>query len=409
MNNFDLQRRIKKVPVKDKKGKKRNLVFSGLLLLAISFSIVTVIGAATPDPGHSFAELDLTGILIGPTEGGTGLTTIGLPDQVLGVNLAGTGLEYKTIDKTFIGLPNVEDTALSTWFGTSNISTLGTITSGIWNANPIGDTHISSAGTWNAKQNALGFTPENSSNKGIPGGYAELDGSGAIPTSQIPVSILGKVEYKGTWDANTNVPDLVLGTSVKGDYYIVSVTGVTSLGGITDWQIGDWAIYDGTTWGKVENTDSVTSVNGGTGAIIVDPTSLGLVIGTDVQAWDADLDSWSAIAPASKENTISVGTITQYFRGDKTWVKLPVVKSGRIIARHRTPVSIVFTTPFTSTPNCTCSLDLSGTGGSIRGYCYFTATGSPTTTGFTAELELGGGGFSPVESMQWMCTDADNT
>src|SRR3989344_293161 len=310
MNNFDLQRRIKKVPVKDKKGKKRNLVFSGLLLLAISFSIVTVIGAATPDPGHSFAELDLTGILIGPTEGGTGLTTIGLPDQVLGVNLAGTGLEYKTIDKTFIGLPNVEDTALSTWHGTSNISTLGTITSGIWNANPIGDTHISSAGTWNAKQNALGFTPENSSNKGIPGGYAELDGSGAIPTSQIPVSILGKVEYKGTWDANTNVPDLVLGTSVKGDYYIVSVTGVTSLGGITDWQIGDWAIYDGTTWGKVENTDSVTSVNGGTGAIIVDPTSLGLVIGTDVQAWDADLDSWSAIAPASVDKSyVGLGNV----------------------------------------------------------------------------------------------------
>ena len=47
------------------------------------------------------------------------------------------------------------NSVLSTWAGTSNINSLGTITSGIWNAASIGDPYIASAATWNAKQNAI--------------------------------------------------------------------------------------------------------------------------------------------------------------------------------------------------------------------------------------------------------------
>jgi len=39
--------------------------------------------------------------------------------------------------KTSLSLNNVENTALSTWAGTSNITTLGTITTGVWNAGAI--------------------------------------------------------------------------------------------------------------------------------------------------------------------------------------------------------------------------------------------------------------------------------
>ena len=39
--------------------------------------------------------------------------------------------------KTFLGLNNVENTALSTWSGSTNIVTLGSITSGTWNATTI--------------------------------------------------------------------------------------------------------------------------------------------------------------------------------------------------------------------------------------------------------------------------------
>lgn len=41
------------------------------------------------------------------------------------------------ITKSNIGLGNVENTALSTWAGTSNITTLGTITTGTWNGTTI--------------------------------------------------------------------------------------------------------------------------------------------------------------------------------------------------------------------------------------------------------------------------------
>ena len=53
-----------------------------------------------------------------------------------------------------VGLGNVENTALSTWAGSSALTTLGTITTGTWQGTAIGDAYISSAATWNAKQPA---------------------------------------------------------------------------------------------------------------------------------------------------------------------------------------------------------------------------------------------------------------
>ncbi len=80
-------------------------------------------------------------------------------------------------------------------------------------------------------------------------------------------ALVGGVQYKGTWNASTNVPTLTSSVGVQGNYYIVSVAGNTNLNGITDWQVGDWAIFSETTWQKVDNTESVTSVNGFTGAV----------------------------------------------------------------------------------------------------------------------------------------------
>ena len=78
---------------------------------------------------------------------------------------------------------------------------------------------------------------------------------------------LGVLEYLGTWNASTNTPELTDGVGQKGGYYIVSTGGTTSLGGYTDWEAGDWAIFNGTAWQQVDNTDAVVSVNGLTGAI----------------------------------------------------------------------------------------------------------------------------------------------
>jgi hypothetical protein len=106
-------------------------------------------------------------------------------------------------------------------------------------------------------------------------GVATLDAGGTVPLSQIPASIQGGVSYQGTWNASTNTPTLTNGVGTKGYYYVVSVAGNTNLDGITSWNVGDWAIFNGTVWQKVDNTDAVTSVNGYTGTVVLTNTDVG--------------------------------------------------------------------------------------------------------------------------------------
>lgn len=94
------------------------------------------------------------------------------------------------------------------------------------------------------------------------------------------VNAIGALNYKGTWNASTNTPTLASGVGTKGDYYVVSVAGTTNLDGITDWQIGDWAIFNGSAWQKIDNTDSVTSVNGQTGTVVIDADDVGAAANT---------------------------------------------------------------------------------------------------------------------------------
>jgi hypothetical protein len=79
--------------------------------------------------------------------------------------------------------------------------------------------------------------------------------------------LVGGSIYKGTWNAATNTPTITSGVGNTGWYYIVSVSGSTNIDGITDWNLGDWIIFDGTAWQQVDNTDAVVSVNGYTGAV----------------------------------------------------------------------------------------------------------------------------------------------
>ena len=80
--------------------------------------------------------------------------------------------------------------------------------------------------------------------------------------------------YKGTWNASTNTPTLITSSGTNGDYYIVSVAGTTDLNGITDWSVGDWAIFNGTAWQKIDQSwataganNNITSMTGITGGI----------------------------------------------------------------------------------------------------------------------------------------------
>jgi hypothetical protein len=115
---------------------------------------------------------------------------------------------------------------------------------------------------------ALGYTPVNAALLGANSGVATLDSTGKLTTSQMPAALVGAVVYQGTWNANTNTPTLASGTGTKGQYYKVSVAGSTSIDGITNWQVNDSIIFDGTTWDKLDgDTNEVYSFNTRTGAV----------------------------------------------------------------------------------------------------------------------------------------------
>jgi hypothetical protein len=65
-------------------------------------------------------------------------------------------------------------------------------------------------------------------------------------------ALSGATIYKGLWNASTNSPALTSSVGTSGNFYIVSVAGSTSLNGITNWGVGDWAIFNGSVWQRVE-------------------------------------------------------------------------------------------------------------------------------------------------------------
>jgi hypothetical protein len=100
-------------------------------------------------------------------------------------------------------------------------------------------------------------------------------------------SVAGGLSYQGTWNASTNTPTLASGVGTNGYYYVVATAGSTNLDGITDWQIGDWLLFNGTAWQKIDQSDLVTSVNGQTGAVTITAAGLGAL--TSVASADASV------------------------------------------------------------------------------------------------------------------------
>jgi hypothetical protein len=133
--------------------------------------------------------------------------------------------------------------------------------------------------------------------------------------------------YQGTWNANTNTPTLSSGTGTTGYFYIVSVAGSTNLDGITDWEVGDWAIFieqgANDQWEKIDNSQSITGSGAtnkitkwtaptvlGTGLIEDDGTDVtignsgNLIVEGNTTLGNADSDTTTVKGPAHFEETL---------------------------------------------------------------------------------------------------------
>jgi hypothetical protein len=154
-----------------------------------------------------------------------------------------------------------------------------------------------------------------------------LTGGGTIAATDSILQAFGKVQnqisgmvggvtFQGTWNASTNTPTLTSSVGTKGYYYIVDVAGSTNLNGITDWKVGDWAIFNGSTWDKVDNTDSVSSVNGFTGAVSLTTANISEV--TNLYYLDSrarasiSLTTTGTSGVATYDNTTGVFNIPNY-------------------------------------------------------------------------------------------------
>jgi hypothetical protein len=85
-------------------------------------------------------------------------------------------------------------------------------------------------------------------------------------------AVAGGLTYQGTWNASTNTPTLTSSVGTNGYYYIVSVAGSTNLNGITDWQVGDWLMFNGTVWQKIDQSDVIQTIASADSSITVTTT-----------------------------------------------------------------------------------------------------------------------------------------
>ena len=140
----------------------------------------------------------------------------------VGANNAATAPTWDTVTKTDVGLSNVENTALSTWAGTNKITTLGTITTGVWHGSAIGNSYLANSSiTINGSSTSLGGSFSTAS---ITAGTAGQSGASTGVSFSIPyvtMNAYGIVTAYGTHTHTISASDLTttIGSTTYAAYH----------------------------------------------------------------------------------------------------------------------------------------------------------------------------------------------
>ena len=183
--------------------------------------------------------------------------------------------------------------------------------------------------------NNLGYTPENIAHKNQANGYVGLNSSSLIPSEYLPSIVISNTYI------DVNMTAMLTGTRNIGDISVRTDSTETFILKSTPSSVrGHWILL------QTPSSAPIMSVNSRTGNIVLTQTDVGipsfsngkwLKSGTSSMTWSdiiwgnitgtlsnqSDLNS----ALSSKEPSISSGTSTQFWRGDKTFSQINLTNS----------------------------------------------------------------------------------
>lgn len=280
-------------------------------------------------------------------EGGTGKATITADSFLKGA--AGNTYVERTIAQVLIDLSlnNVENTALSTWAGTENITTLGTIATGVWQGTAINDIYIPNDITIDLATLATTATTANAGDAAVDffgaGVDAVTDTTECTDLEGTALSItegtLNVTEADPTVDSDAKIKAILVDEVTKtGDFtagrmaIINNASGIIEQGTNTDTDVADAVTkkhaanadtdLDGTfeaTFVKKVDTVNVLADITSTGANIEDAVTKKHTQNTDTAAggeWDFGANSAGfTIQTAGGDGTTTINwTLGNYFK-----------------------------------------------------------------------------------------------
>lgn len=211
-------------------------------------------------------SLDISGVGLPDQTGHSGdfLTTDG--ETSSWAELAGGGdMARATYDTN---ADNIVDKAASVDDGT-NVKTAAQIKTHIDSTSNPHSVTKTQVGLGNADNTSDANKPVSTAQQTALNAKADLVG-GIVPSNQLPAALVGAVNYQNVWDAGGGTYPL---NAAKGDYYIINGAGTIDA---VVYAVGDWIVYNGSSWDKVNNANTVSSVNTYTGAVVLVKADVGL-------------------------------------------------------------------------------------------------------------------------------------